>query len=333
MKTLHFHALVLEITDRCNARCAMCYQSAGPKGSDVRGDGNLPLEIAFRVIDEAARAPEIDSRLHVSGGEAFIRYQDTMDMFRRGKSQGFLNIGTTTNAFWALNRDVALGRCKELTDAGVTYLEVSMDYWHLPYVSLERVRNLLWGARRMGLTIILRTLTTRNHHLTELFEGFDDLDFINVKISNGRVAPVGRGKSEIPLEEVYYLNTEGCCEDLLCLTVSPEGNVYPCCAGADMTTSLACGNVHRDTLAEAIFKMRTDRMIRHLVHTGSGSLIPIINQLGFGDRLLEKHTSICHLCWDIFRDNELADALRAHFEEEQFQDMLHVLTHPQTSQT
>jgi MoaA/NifB/PqqE/SkfB family radical SAM enzyme len=326
MKSLQFHALVLETIDRCNARCAMCYQAAGPRGSDLRGDANLPLDLAFRVIDEAAELPELVPRLHISGGEAFLRYQDTLAMFRHGKSRGFANIGTTTNGFWAGNRETAERRCRELSDSGVTYFEVSMDYWHLPYVSLNRVRNLLWAARRVGITVILRTLSTRSHHADELFASFSDEELMHVMIAICRVHPVGRAASEIPPDEIYYgQGAIGCCENLLTLTVAPNGNVYPCCAGADMTESLASGNVYQDTLAEAVFKMRTDRTIRHVIHAGTGSLIPLIQKLGYGDRLQAQYSSICHLCWDIFKDNELAGALRNHFQEEQLEEMIHLL--------
>ena len=89
-----------------------------------------------------------------------------------------------------------------------------------------------------------------------------------------------------------------------------------------MTDALACGNVHNDTLAQALFKMRTDRTMRQLIYVGSGSLLPIIRELGYGDRIKDKYAHICHLCWDIFKDNELAEALRNHFAEQQFAEMI-----------
>jgi MoaA/NifB/PqqE/SkfB family radical SAM enzyme len=304
----------------------MCYQAAGPKGSEIRGDSNLPLEVGLRVIDEAAVLPELDSRLHVSGGEAFIRHHDTIELFRRGRDRGFANIGTTTNGFWATNREKGIARCRELVDAGVTYLEISFDDWHLPFVSVDRVRNLLHGARRAGISVLLRTLTSRRHRLEDLLAAFNDTDLIDVMVANSRVGPVGRGYSELSPDEIYYGTTCGCCEDILSLTVTPNGNVYPCCSGADITNALACGNVHKDTLAQSIFKMKTDRMMRQLIHGGYGSLIPVLESLGLGSRLKDKYTNICHLCWDIFKNDELAGALRNHFQQEQLQSMIDLLT-------
>src|SRR5262249_24054718 len=147
VKKLRFRALVIETTDRCNARCAMCYQAAGPRGSDLRGDSHLALPVVLRVIDEAAKLPDLGSRFHVSGGESFIHYDEVLPIFRRAKSQGFVEIGATTNGFWAINPSIAEQRCTELAEAGANYLEISIDHWHLPFISLRRVSTLLRAAR------------------------------------------------------------------------------------------------------------------------------------------------------------------------------------------
>ena len=86
-----------------------------------------------------------------------------------------------------------------------------------------------------------------------------------------------------------------------------------------MTESLSSGNVHNESLADIVLTMRTDQLIRQIIHRGTGELIPIIQQLGYGDRLLHRYSGICHLCWDVFKDNELAAALRDHYQNEQFE--------------
>ena len=54
---LTFNALVVEKVARCNARCAMCYQSAGPRGSEEIGDVAIAVEDLLPVIDGAAKIP------------------------------------------------------------------------------------------------------------------------------------------------------------------------------------------------------------------------------------------------------------------------------------
>lgn len=327
MAEVFFNALVLETIDRCNARCAMCYQAAAPKGSELRGDHHLTLDVTKRVIDEAADLPELKGdRVHVSGGESFLNYEEMIALFTHAHRDGFANVGATTNAFWAINDDVAERKCEELANAGVTYLEVSIDYWHQPYVSARRVRCLLRAMRKTGLPVTLRTLSSRSHHLPEILETFKDAELIEVLVGNGRVQPVGRGADNVPMSDVYMAGgVQGCCEKQLNLTVTPNGNVYPCCAGADMTESLACGNVHHDSLADAVLKMRTEAVIREIIHNGTGQLIPIIQELGFGDRLKPAYSSICHLCWDVFRQADLADAVRQHFQDKQFNALVQAL--------
>jgi hypothetical protein len=207
-------------------------------------------------------------------------------------------------------------------EAGVDYLEVSLDFWHLPYISLDRIRTLLAATRRAGIKVILRILSSRRHHLDEILKRFDARDLLHVTIANGRVHPVGRAANEVPSDEIFFEEPVGCCEQMLNLTIAPNGNVYPCCAGADMTDAMASGNVLRESLADALFTMKTDRTIREVIHGGTGSLIPIIASLGLADRLRPQHSSICHLCWDIFKDAEVSAALRRHFQEDYLRQLV-----------
>ena len=46
------------------------------------------------------------------------------------------------------------------------------------------------------------------------------------------------------------------------------------------------------------------------------------------DRIKDKYAHICHLCWDIFKDDELAGALRNHFVEQQLGEMIQFLLQP-----
>jgi MoaA/NifB/PqqE/SkfB family radical SAM enzyme len=323
MKSPWFHALVIETTHRCNARCAMCYESAGPRGSEMRGTESLPLDVALRVIDEASQLDALGPRVHLSGGEVFLDWDGTLCLLRRAAERGFSNIGATTNGFWAGSAETAARRCAELARVGVTYLEVSADRWHQEFVDVERIRHLLRAARGAGIRIMLRTLATRSHRADEALAALGDADLTGVVIGNSRLYPVGRAAAEIAAEDVRPGGEiEGGCERMLNLTIAPNGNVYPCCAGSDMTEALAAGNVHRDSLAQALLKMSTDRMIRQVLHQGVGSLVPILEKLGHRDRLPEQPACLCHLCWSIFRQDDLAAALRQHFEDEQLQALI-----------
>ena len=315
MAQLRFHALVLEISYRCTAECAICYQSAGPRGSTCRGDAHLPLPTAKRLIQEAYDLPELAAdRVHISGGEAFLYYSELLELYKCAKSTGFFHIGSTTNGFWALNRQVAEQKMRELAEAGMSYLEVSFDHWHLPFTPVERIKCLLWAARRVGTRIMLRTLSSRTHNLGAILRLLSSEDMLNIQIGNSAAAPVGRGAQHIMIGDVYgRMSSVSSCDTSLNLTISPSGDVYPCCAGSEMCSSLSVANIHRDTLARAVLKIRTDHMIRQLIHKGVGACSDILKSLGYGDRLLPDYVSMCHMCWDIFRQDDLCNVLRSYF--------------------
>ena len=249
---------------------------------------------------------------------------------REGPEGGISDIGSTTNGFWAVNSRIALQKCEQLRDVGVTYLEVSLDHWHLPHIDLARVKCLIDAARATGIRLVLRTLTTRNHGVDEIVALLlgAGTDLSGVLIANSKVQPVGRAATDVSDDEIYYGSgdTAGSCDTALNLTIAPTGNVYPCCAGSEMTDALAFGNVTHEPLPDIVTKMRTDLLLRTLVHTGSGSLIPILQELGLAELLLPRYSSICHLCWHIFQDDTMAAALKEHFADLQFEELLAMVT-------
>ncbi len=67
-------------------------------------------------------------------------------------------------------------------------------------------------------------------------------------------------------------------------------------------------------------------MISELVHRGPAVLLPIVRDLGYGTQIEKEYTGICHLCWDIFRNDDLSAALRAHFEDIHFRELSEFVT-------
>ena len=79
----------------------MCYQSAGPKGSDEMGMAKLTVPEVERIIREAAEIETITPRFHLTGGEAFLDIESMLHLVGYARDHGFLDLTTTTNAFWA----------------------------------------------------------------------------------------------------------------------------------------------------------------------------------------------------------------------------------------
>ena len=147
---IFYGGFVVQTTTRCNAKCAMCYQSAGPRGSDLMGKAQLTFEEIARLIVEASGIDTIASRFHLSGGESFLDVDGCVELFRVARAAGFLDVMTTTNAYWAQAEERARDICLRLKEAGLTRMEISWDFWHLPWIRPLAVANCIRGLPEPG---------------------------------------------------------------------------------------------------------------------------------------------------------------------------------------
>lgn len=313
---IRFHGLVVETTTRCNAKCAMCYQSVGPKGSDSWGKVSLDTEKIKKAISEAAKIDLVDPRFHLSGGEAFIDLEQCLEVLRHAKSVGFLVVSATTNAFWAQNAKRAQQVCEQVAAAGLNRFEISWDVWHLPFIRPETIKNCLLACRQVGISTNLRVLTTKIHSAGEALSLLDD-EAVGAasEISSGPVFPTGRANLTIDSTDIYReQDLGGACFASLNLTINPKGQVYPCCAGADQTDSLQFGNVDVDSLSAVVTRMQESILLRILVFYGPGAFVGLLKKHSIS--LGINFASICHMCWSIFSDSELDRKVRELLEAE-----------------
>ena len=309
-----YNGLVIENTTRCNAKCAMCYQSSGPKGSDLFGKVELTSDELRRVISEAAHIPVVKSRCHLAGGESFLDISQCLLVFAHAREAGFEDISTTTNAYWANSVAKAREVCHNARKNGLLRMEISWDYWHSPFISPAAVANCIDACFEEGVKTNLRVLSTKRHSAQEALEAIrrDTLSRCD-EVSCGPVFPTGRAEKTIPKDEIFYKgNLANVCHGVLNLTVNATGKVYPCCAGADQTDALAFGNIKNDSLQTIVERMDRSLLLRALVFLGPGSFLGILKEHGVD--FAGPHSNICHLCWDIFSNAEHMSTVSSHLE-------------------
>lgn len=314
---MYFNSLVVENTNRCNARCAMCYQSAGPRGSDLHGIASLSLLEIERVIKEAAMVKTLQRRFHLSGGEAFLDVDSCVHLFGVAHDAGFLDITAVTNAYWAVKPQ----RAKEVVDriraAGVTSLELSWTFWHSEFVSSDGISNALDACYEAGIETNLRVLTSHSHPIAEALALLRPESVERAtRVTAGPVFATGRAAKELDPADLYVSrgSLSDSCHSTLNLTVNALGNVFPCCAGMDQTDSFIFGNV-RDRSVDAIAaEMSQSPMLRTIVFCGIGALLPILRAANIN--VGEDFNNICHMCWSIFSRPDCVEAIKVHFAEQ-----------------
>jgi MoaA/NifB/PqqE/SkfB family radical SAM enzyme len=315
-----FSCLVVETESRCNARCGMCYQAAGPKGSELIGDHRLSVDKIKGIALAASQIPELGRRLHIAGGEAYLHKAELLSAFAYARDLGhFEEISTTTNAYWAATKRSAAQVAKESADAGVTGMEISWDFWHGPYISAHAVSNCIDACADNGIEPRLRILTTKDHTAAE---ALDLLRSDSVKRANcvhsATVFSTGRAAKELDPETFHSsgsgpLSIGGACHGSLNLTVNAKGNVYPCCAGADQTDGLAFGNVLSEPLEKIVRRMQASPLLRVLVFNGVSSFYPILEQAGVP--LKAEYRNMCEFCYDVFSRPEATSVIKRYFDD------------------
>lgn len=90
---------VVQITDRCNAKCPQCGMRVTEKFSRTR----IPLDTLYRIIDAAAAKNA--AAISFTGGEPLLYLDDLVDLIRYTGRAGIPFIRTGTNGFLLANPD------------------------------------------------------------------------------------------------------------------------------------------------------------------------------------------------------------------------------------
>lgn len=312
----YFSQLVLQTTWTCTAKCAMCYQSAGPKGSDRFGRASLPVELLKTAITQATEIACLEPHLHVVGGEALIELEPVLDLIRHARASGFSEISITTNGFWGQDTKRAADHCQRLKEAGLTRMDLSWDRWRRPFISGDALSTCLEQAHAIGLPVHLRFLTSLEDTVADLMDDLrPEAIALAGEVFSDTVAGTGRAATDLDPEVVPRSRdlSAACFRDLT-LTVNPSGGVYPCCSGLDQTRSLGFGNIHETPLPEIAKRMENSKLLRMIVFGGISSVLRLLPDEH--QALADQQSSICSLCWTLFSDKHAVSALKTIFPEE-----------------
>ncbi len=305
---IFFNALVLETTHFCNAKCDHCYTSCGPEVSKRR----LDVETLRRVISEAAQMPNLLRRCHVGGGEATIYWNEMLAVLDHAKNEGFLN-SIVTNGWWAKNKIIAERKVVQLREAGVSNIELSVDAMHQEYISTESIDNLIQAAEEAQVKVTLRVCTTESRRADVVLKDIRTNVRAGLTIATSRVTAVGRAKDAIPTSDLFLEDgvPPGTCNSVLNLTITPNGDVFPCCAGSEVCSSLKLGNINEKSLGEIGGQsLRGNSFVRTLVHAGPAYFAALLNEAGVTKWMKPRYGNICQLCTDICSDDDLSNLIQ-----------------------
>lgn len=298
---MQFKTLALIYTWRCNAACASCCYSCGPKRTE-----KLSLKKAVSLIEEAEHIEGI-KHLSISGGEPFLYLNEIKILLKEWKKTGCTS-NCVTNAFWASTYQKAVDILKDLKNNGLTTLSLSCDIYHKKFIPVERITNALNAAKSLEInTEVSCSRGINDPHITDLLPSTEN---ISGPLQEGTLVPSGRAaglpqdqfiyQEALPIERCGMLNT---------ITVFPNGVVYPCCSVYGDAPFLSIGNINETSLKEIIEDAHFNPLLLIMERQGFGSLVNLGKNIDPDISLPSKVVNSCHLCHELLSNPKTAEAI------------------------
>lgn len=334
-------AAVLLTTMRCNISCAHCSVDAHP-----HRDERMPLEEGLAYVRGLARSGRVRN-IDLSGGEPLIHMDDVKQIAREARRLG-LGLRITSNGFWAGSPSKAERVLGELVDAGVSSVGLSIDVWHMPFVSPSVIGNYVAACRTLDLQPLVSAVVrgapsaARRGEPPEALRallvdyGLDTTAVISVERWEARraaLAPAeqiaferhsrahwvlvawqiltaeGRGRDLDPVVEAYGKEPPEPCPAAGTLpTIDAEGRLFPCCSPWTARKDFAFGVVTEQSLPDDLERLRRSALVRLLHDLGPETLIRALRTAGVP--FDTTHSGICNQCGQLL-DRLSLDQLEA----------------------
>ncbi len=116
----HTALAIIDVTNRCNLRCPVCFATAGTRGYVYEPTKE---EIGDMLQNLRRNEPVPTTALQFSGGEPTIR-KDLFELIRMAKDAGFRHVEVNTNG---LRLAESVEYCRGLVEAGMSTLYLQFD--------------------------------------------------------------------------------------------------------------------------------------------------------------------------------------------------------------
>ncbi len=212
---------------------------------------------------------------------------------------------------------------------GVRALIVSIDDFHQEFIHRDRVINVIRACKEIHLEVKLQFVATKSSgRLADFLHEHGD-DLLNIECREIPCHPVGRASFKIKDESLFTTKgvPQGLCPSSV-MSISAYGKVIPCCNTAGHLPSLEVGDIsqsiiplHKKFLKDPIFNL--------LRLKGPKAFYESAINMGYNPRE-DGYIDQCHLCYDLFKNNQLAEELKdfaaENFEHELYETYLEEYT-------
>lgn len=311
-----YKQLGLMLTNKCTAACRFCGVRCKPENNGV-----IDFDLAKSVIDQAAELGTF-KRIGLSGGEAFLFPELVCQILEYARKVGFQHRTIASNGFWGAWSEEKLEPILSRLQGCVTEISFSHDAFHAEYVPTSSVWKAAEMIQKKGIPFSYHVADVHGEMGAGPFLASQDEKVFNKGYDIYPIAALGNAETlpeDVFVREQFWKETV--CYVHGIVTVSYNGDVYPCCCPGIFSTEFKLGNLHDKRLSELITNTRGMRYINTMAHPDC-----FVRMLSYAKdelhvELPEKAVNGCELCYKVFSTPGIMDRLEPFFERE-YRDLL-----------
>lgn len=294
---MNYSEIVILLGNRCTAECEMCCLDASINGEKV-----LNIDLVKKFIISAKDLENIRV-INFSGGEAFLYYEDLIELIKCCKS---INRYSTviTNGFWAIDSNTTFEKMQALKQAGLGSLGLSYDQFHKKYINIENIKRILRVAKNLDMRISIQSVMIKGDFGYKWIEELGN-DLVDTSINFMSCDPVGRAIKYLNCNNyIREKDLKGCiCRKGGTFCISFDGRVLPCCSPFVFTTSFNSGNIYQNitTVRDALNCLEDNLILKVMRNKGFDFFVDIVKKNNLM-RLENKVISSCEICSMLFNE-------------------------------
>jgi hypothetical protein len=257
-------------------------------------------------LEETALVTKLESFM-IFGGESMLYPERTIRLFRKANALGIPVIELITNGFWGQDKNRAKRLAIKLKEAGVNYVSLSVDAFHLPYIPLEWPSNAALASLAAGIEKVIWNVA-----VIESREGSNEFDCKTSQILTtlaalpleahfNRVLPEGRARTTLT-QFFPEQSLEGTCPEAETTLKNPACVTLDCGGWASICWNLSIGNARKERLSKLLvdYNWKDHPVIETLVESGPKGLLKLSDSTGFQFKE-GNYIDKCHLCIEVRR--------------------------------
>ena len=219
----------IEPNNNCNQKCVMCWHS-DPENLPFK-NATLPKKKVFKILEEGRAIGALSVKFNLRGEPTI--YKDIRSVVKYASELGYTDIMINTNG------QCEFGKLLSILEAGVTTCIISVDsfkkesYCKIHNCSPSHYNRLLKNLYKLKHLHIKKELNTKiklNYHINTINE-HDSLDLYKraFKCFNLMVRGTAKREGEDISHQEYRKRKKYCPHMHRRLTITANGNIYPCC--------------------------------------------------------------------------------------------------------